>query len=117
MLWPVLPATLLCRMVILILRERVGCWLRGEQKFDEDAIIEWVREARPDKTLPERVREYLELSRKVSELTKAARGKTEDPFSRNEPLSIARNQFDLKQQEIKDRSEEHTSELQSLRHL
>src|SRR5881275_1940414 len=71
-LWPVLPPLLLCGMVILILREPVGWWLHGEQKFDEDALIEWVREARPDKTLPERVREYLELSRKVRKLTEEA---------------------------------------------
>src|SRR5262245_4716442 len=57
-LWPVLPPILLCGLVARILYEPVVSWLKGDERFDEEAMIEWLREARPGqlKTLPEVVR-------------------------------------------------------------
>ena len=49
---PVVLATL----VVLALREPVRWWLYGEEIYDQEAIKEWVREARVDNTsLPELV--------------------------------------------------------------
>src|SRR5262245_55616108 len=56
-----LPPVLLAALVVFLLREPVTWWLHGEQIYDEEAIKEWIREARNVKTLPELVKEYLEL--------------------------------------------------------
>lgn len=52
---------LLTGLVVFLLREPVAWWLHGEEIYDQEAIKEWIREARNVKTLPELVKEYLAL--------------------------------------------------------
>ncbi|MCI0742533.1 MAG: HAMP domain-containing histidine kinase [Gemmataceae bacterium] len=61
-----LPPMLLAALVILALREPLSWWLHGEEIYDQEAIKEWVREARVNKSLPELAGEYLELARLVN---------------------------------------------------
>lgn len=63
--WPslraLLPLLLLAVLVIGFLREPITWWLYGEEIYDQEAIKEWVREARNIKTLPELAKEYIDL--------------------------------------------------------
>src|SRR6516165_7904808 len=56
---PVLAPVVLCALVLLILREPLAWWLSGEEKYDQEALKEWVREATISQTLPELVAKYL----------------------------------------------------------
>lgn len=56
----VLPPVVLAALVVLALREPLDWWLHGEEIYDQEAIKEWVREARVFTTLPELVKSYLE---------------------------------------------------------
>jgi signal transduction histidine kinase len=57
---PMVPPVILCALVVLTLREPISWWLAGEEKYDQEVIREWIREARIDQTLPELVGEYLQ---------------------------------------------------------
>src|SRR5262245_38913310 len=60
----VLPPLLLVSLLGLALREPVRWWLHGEEIYDQEAIREWVREARisPSSSLPELIRAYVKLA-------------------------------------------------------
>jgi signal transduction histidine kinase len=46
----------------IVLIEPLQIWLRGDKRYDEDALVEWIEESRVTrKTLLETVREYLQL--------------------------------------------------------
>ncbi|HZT79000.1 MAG TPA: hypothetical protein VFA26_02160, partial [Gemmataceae bacterium] len=58
------PAVLLWALVLVALRRPLQSWLQGEQRYDEEAVREWVEEARaPRQTLPEMVEDYLDRTR------------------------------------------------------
>jgi signal transduction histidine kinase len=61
MIRAILPPLILAALVIFLLREPVTWWLYGEEIYDQEAIKEWIREARNVKTLPELVTEYLDV--------------------------------------------------------
>jgi signal transduction histidine kinase len=65
---PLLAPFMLCFLVVLLLREPVSWWLHGEEKFDQEVIKEWIREAGNFKPLPELVRIYLEQVRRLRNL-------------------------------------------------
>ncbi len=44
---------LMAGLAFLLLREPIVFWLQGDEKYDQDALTEWVREARVHQTLPE----------------------------------------------------------------
>lgn len=74
-IWPLLPPLLLCGFLFLLLREPVQWWLRGEEIYDEQAMREWIREARVGfKSLPELLREFDELSAACTEQLQSAEG-------------------------------------------
>jgi signal transduction histidine kinase len=56
-----LPPVILAALLFFLLREPITWWLYGEEIYDEEAVKEWIREARNTKTLPELAKEYLEL--------------------------------------------------------
>jgi signal transduction histidine kinase len=58
----VLPPLVLAGLVVLAMLEPIRWWLHGEETYDQEAIKEWVREGRNVKTLPDLVREYLDLA-------------------------------------------------------
>jgi signal transduction histidine kinase len=54
-------------VVLLTLREPLVWWLHGDQIYDQEAIKEWLREARVFSTLPDLAREYVELVKKTED--------------------------------------------------
>ena len=63
---PVLAPVILCALVILIVREPIAWWLSGEEKYDQEALREWVREATISQTLPDLVASYIALVQEVN---------------------------------------------------
>jgi signal transduction histidine kinase len=62
--WPVAAPLLMCGLVFLLLQEPLRWWLYGEEIYDEQAMVEWIRESRIGfKTLPELLRELVESAR------------------------------------------------------
>lgn len=56
-------------VVLFTLRGPVAVWLRGSELFDEEAMREWIREARIESAnLPELSRTYLDMARREDEL-------------------------------------------------
>src|ERR1700720_2768853 len=65
-----LPPVVLAALVVLALREPLSWWLHGEEIYDQEAIKEWVREARVFTSLPELVRGYLDLADRRLQLSR-----------------------------------------------
>jgi signal transduction histidine kinase len=62
LLRPFVGPLLLWGLVAFTLREPLGWWLSGENKYDREALKEWLEEARVgDDTLPEMVDKYLAM--------------------------------------------------------
>jgi signal transduction histidine kinase len=64
-LWRYLgPLALVLWLVALVLlaREPIMYWLEGEERYDKEALREWIQESRINRTLPELIREYINLS-------------------------------------------------------
>jgi signal transduction histidine kinase len=59
--WPVAAPALVCGLLYLLLQEPLRWWLHGEEIYDEQAMVEWLRESRIGfKTLPELLRDLIE---------------------------------------------------------
>jgi hypothetical protein len=56
---PVLAPVLVLLLAVVTLREPVLWWLGGEERYDEEALKEWLLEAKNYQTLPQLVEEYL----------------------------------------------------------
>lgn len=80
-------------LAFLALRPPIVAWLRGADLYDEEAIREWIREARVESAnLPELVRVYLDLADRETALAEA-----------NEPgddLFRVRQRIEIKREEI-----------------
>jgi signal transduction histidine kinase len=63
---------LLVGLAALLLWEPVTAWLEGDDRYDQEAMSEWVREARIYETLPELVAQLLVLRDKQKELDRKA---------------------------------------------
>jgi signal transduction histidine kinase len=62
--WPVAAPLLMCGLLLLLLQEPLHWWLHGEEIYDEQAMVEWLRESRIGfKTLPELLRELIRSAR------------------------------------------------------
>ena len=65
--WPMLTPLLLAAVVFYFMREPLNYWQHGEMLYDEQAIKEWVREARVgDRSLPELLRDFLKEAQSTS---------------------------------------------------
>ncbi len=63
--WPMLAALVLGAVVFYLLRAPLAYWRQGEQLYDEQAIQEWVREARVSSiSLPETLTSFRQMSAK-----------------------------------------------------
>jgi signal transduction histidine kinase len=63
-------------LVVLALRAPLSNWLQGEDSYDQDALKEWLDEARSSReTLREMVAGYLERVRRLAERERQADGK------------------------------------------
>ena len=70
--WPMLTPLLLGAVVFYFMREPLSYWRQGEVLYDEQAMKEWVREARVGaRSLPEMLTELLDESRASTEKLKA----------------------------------------------
>jgi signal transduction histidine kinase len=70
---PLLPPLFVCALSYLLLHEPVQWWLHGEEIYDDQAMKEWVREARIGiRTLPEMLKDFAELSQRGSAELKGA---------------------------------------------
>lgn len=56
-----LPPLVLIALAVSSVYEPVRWWLRGQEIYDQEAMQEWLREARVYTTLPDLARQYLEL--------------------------------------------------------
>ncbi len=65
---PILVPVLLVGLAVVTLREPVVWWLGGEERYDQDALKEWLLEAKVYDTLPGLVGEYLGMSARHREL-------------------------------------------------
>ena len=70
--WPILTPLLLGVVVFYLLREPLNYWQQGEQLYDQQAIEEWVREARVgSNSLPEMLDDFLKQSEESSKSLQA----------------------------------------------
>ena len=71
--WPMLTPLLLGAIVFYLLREPITYWQQGELLYDEQAIKEWVREARVgSRSLPEMLKDLLRKSAEATDELKSA---------------------------------------------
>jgi signal transduction histidine kinase len=67
--WPLAAPVLLCGLLVLVLLEPLSWWLHGEEIYDDQVMVEWLRESRIGfKTLPELLRELIESARRTARL-------------------------------------------------
>jgi signal transduction histidine kinase len=93
---------LMVALAFLLLREPLESWLQGDDRYDQEALAEWVKEARLHQTLPELVDNYLQLKDRFLDLQ--AKATSLDPDVRltttNDDLQAARHQLDSKREQI-----------------
>jgi signal transduction histidine kinase len=92
---------LVAGLLFLLLREPLAFWLRGEDTYDQEALVEWIREARLYQTLPDLVDNLLQLKERYRELEE--RSKNPDPALRPsvDELRALKPLIDSKREEIK----------------
>lgn len=91
--WPMLAPLLLAAIVLYFLREPLNYWRQGETLYDEQAIQEWVREARVgSSSLPEMLKDFNDYA-----AASTADLKTATPGS----AASIRFEHDQKREEIK----------------
>src|SRR6266545_1391540 len=103
----VLVPALLVSLAVLTLREPVAWWLRGEEKYDREALKEWLLEAKIYQTLPEVVGDYLQMNERFQELE--ALSQTRPPIP--EPVKSEHQHLP---QKLRDKREEIYVYLESL---
>src|SRR5437773_10346502 len=66
--WPAVAPALVCGLLFLLVLEPLRWWLQGDEIYDEQAMVEWLRESRIGfKTLPELLRELVDSARQVAD--------------------------------------------------
>jgi signal transduction histidine kinase len=87
---PALGLLLLGFLVLLALYEPLAWWLRGQEQYDQEALREWLEEARVFReTLPEMVSAYLELADRIHQVKKTG----DDLKSVNQQLAWKREEI------------------------
>ncbi|MBM4067476.1 MAG: HAMP domain-containing histidine kinase [Planctomycetes bacterium] len=96
LLRPVLPPALLAVLVFFTLREPLEWWLSGEEKYDQEALREWIRETRINQSLSELVRDYLNQADELRRITSRLSGTGGD----NDLVRSAQSWLGIKREEI-----------------
>lgn len=92
--WPMLAPLVLVAIALYFLREPLTYWRQGEMLYDEQAIQEWVREARVgSSSLPEMLKDFVETDAAAS----TAKLQTATPGA----AASIRSEHDQKREEIK----------------
>ncbi len=100
---PLLAPVILIGLVVFSLREPLDWWLHGEEKYDQEALREWIREARVYQTLPELVDSYLKLTDSYQALRqKMAAGEVLGAAELSQDLRLAQERHDYKREEIRE---------------
>jgi signal transduction histidine kinase len=89
-------------LLLLLLREPLAFWLRGEDTYDQEALVEWIREARLYQTLPELISHLLDLKERYRDLE--AKARSTDPATprpSNDELRNVKSLIDSKREEIR----------------
>jgi signal transduction histidine kinase len=98
---PALVPLLLVGLAAVTLREPVVSWLSGEERYDQDALKEWLLEAKVYQTLPEVVGDYLKLVAHARELERRVRlGGPEGQRAQTQRKHLQQN-LDVKREEIR----------------
>lgn len=96
--WPMLAPLLLGAVVFYLVREPLAFWRQGEMLYDEQAMQEWVREARVSSiSLPDMLNDFLENSKLASANLQSATELSADSI---------RDQHRKKREEIKEMLQE-----------
>ena len=104
-----LVPALVVGLLIASLRGPIVAWLFGDEMYDEEAIREWVREARIEATgLPQLANVYLELVRGEEKL------KAEIEHASGDQLATASEALDAQQQRLETKREELQEFLKAL---
>ncbi len=91
--WPMLAPLLLGAIVFFLLRDPITRWQQGETHYDEQAMKEWVREARVgSRSLPEMLKQFLQSTQQSTEILQ------NDP----DQTAAIRSEHALKRAEIKE---------------
>jgi signal transduction histidine kinase len=78
--WPVAAPLLLCGLLFFLLQEPLNRWLHGDELYDEQAMVEWMREARiSNRTLPTLMRELAVSARQGTEKLRQDRAAGHNP--------------------------------------
>lgn len=99
---------LLAVLVFVVLREPLSWWLHGGELYDQEAIKEWLREARVYQTLPELAGSYLEISKQHREYL--ARHPTKTP----QELAAKDSRFATLEQKLRFKRQEIHEHLEAL---
>lgn len=99
-----LAPVVLIGIVVLALRGPVAVWLRGAELFDEEAMREWIREARIESAnLPQLAQTYLDMARREDELRAAVSQSTGLARLRIEnELRAHEQRLEIKREEIQE---------------
>lgn len=95
---PLLPPLLLAGLIFFTLREPVTWWLAGEEKYDQEALAEWIRESRINQTLPELVRDYVAQAEQLQQWIRESNAQGSERF-RDRILAVRARQ-EIKREEI-----------------
>src|SRR5262249_35016087 len=95
-----LPPVVLAALVFLALREPLSWWLHGEGIYDQEAIREWVREARVFTTLPDLVRVYLDMAGRRNQLKDRLQASTADQDQAQRDLRDLEKSLAMKREDI-----------------
>jgi signal transduction histidine kinase len=89
-------------LIVISLRVPIVAWLHGNEIYDEEAIREWIREARIESIgLPELVRSYLDMATREQQLKDALDKASEsDRFDLSVTLDGQRQKLEDKREEI-----------------
>src|SRR5262245_66088249 len=86
---------LLVGLAVVTLREPVVSWLSGEERYDQDALKEWLLEAKVYQTLPEVVGDYLKINAHYRDLKRQV-----------EAAKLSQRRLDADKQNHRDRKSE-----------
>jgi signal transduction histidine kinase len=90
---PLAAPLLLGGLLFFTLREPIEWWLRGQSRYDEDSLKEWVEEARVVQSLPELTKAYLDLNAAYQRLL---------PQGESDLKRDTENRLNSKRQEIRE---------------
>jgi signal transduction histidine kinase len=91
---------LMVGLAFLMLREPLVAWLQGDDRYDQQALSEWVREARVYQTLPELAEKLWELKDRYRDLEAGLQNPDLRARPSNDEVQAVKHQLDSKREQI-----------------